>query len=310
MGQTAKGESDAARSIERIRYRPPSAYLLDLEVLSVQELRRRIDRDELRAAHRVEFYLLICVSAGACMHVLDFAPVAASAGSVLLIRPGQAQRFDLQSDWDGWLVIFRPEFLLPKHAASVLSTVQMSDVLASLPACQSVPRTALSAMLATIAQIRADAQALGGAAELQGLLRHQLCALLLRHAAFSRSSVDAQAVAPASWQRFKRFEALLEREFARWHAVGEYAGQLGCSERSLTRAVTEVSGQAAKALIVARIVLEAKRLLAHTTLPVGAIADQLGFDEVTNFVKFFRREAGCPPGEFRQRTLLPGSPRR
>lgn len=301
--QSIKGKPDAVSAIERIRYRPPAAYLLDLEVLAVQELRRRVDHAEQRAAHRVEFYLLICVSAGRCTHTIDFAPVDAKAGSVLLIRPGQAQRFDLKSDWDGWLLIFRPEFLLPRQASAALSDVQMVDVLASLPACHPIGRAPFAAMLATIAQIRADVQASGGAAELQGLLRHQLCALLLRHAMSCRSADGAQAAAPASWQRFKRFEQLLEKQFPHWHAVGDYASQLGCSERSLTRSVAEIAGQSAKALIMARINLEAKRLLAHTTLPVAAIADQLGFDEVTNFVKFFRREAGCPPGEFRQRAL-------
>jgi AraC-like DNA-binding protein len=34
-------------------------------------------------------------------------------------------------------------------------------------------------------------------------------------------------------------------------------------------------------------------------LPVSVIANRLGFDEPTNFVKFFRREVQKSPGEFR-----------
>lgn len=55
--------------------------------------------------------------------------------------------------------------------------------------------------------------------------------------------------------------------------------------------------------MVDRLVLEAKRLLVHTTDPVGVIARQLGFAEPTNFVKFFRRETGTTPGAFRTRHL-------
>lgn len=55
----------------------------------------------------------------------------------------------------------------------------------------------------------------------------------------------------------------------------------------------------AKAVITDRLVLEAKRLLAHSLLPVAGIGDQLGFGEATNFVKFFRRETGLTPGDFR-----------
>ena len=51
-----------------------------------------------------------------------------------------------------------------------------------------------------------------------------------------------------------------------------------------------------------RVALEAKRLLVHTALPVTTIAAKVGFSEPTNFVKFFKREAGMSPGDFRRRT--------
>jgi AraC-like DNA-binding protein len=86
---------------------------------------------------------------------------------------------------------------------------------------------------------------------------------------------------------------------------GEYASQLGCSEKSLNRATRTVVDMSAKALLLGRIVLEAKRLLAHSTSPVAVIAADLGFDEPTNFVKFFRRETGMTPGGFRGRHAGP-----
>ena len=57
----------------------------------------------------------------------------------------------------------------------------------------------------------------------------------------------------------------------------------------------------AKAFIAARINLEAKRLLVHTDWPVALIAERLGFDEATNFSKFFKRESGATPAQFRRR---------
>ncbi|MGH8672978.1 MAG: helix-turn-helix domain-containing protein, partial [Burkholderiales bacterium] len=102
-------------------------------------------------------------------------------------------------------------------------------------------------------------------------------------------------------QRFRRFRDAVENGFRTTHQVGAYAGRLGCSQRSLARAARESAGTSAKAFLAQRIALEAKRLLAHTIHPIKAIADELGFDEPTNFVKFFRREAGCSPGDFRRR---------
>ncbi len=53
----------------------------------------------------------------------------------------------------------------------------------------------------------------------------------------------------------------------------------------------------------ARINLEAKRLLAHTVLPVAVIGERLGFADPTNFGKFFVRTVGCSPGRFRRRQI-------
>ena len=94
---------------------------------------------------------------------------------------------------------------------------------------------------------------------------------------------------------------LVEKHFAAWHQLPRYAQQLGCSEKSLVRASLEAAGVTPKAFISARIVLEAKRLLAHTTWPVARIAQSLGYSDLANFAKFFKREAGCTPTEFRSR---------
>lgn len=106
--------------------------------------------------------------------------------------------------------------------------------------------------------------------------------------------------------RFKRFEQLVDQQFAQSHQVAEYARQLGYTEKSLTRATLSVMDMTAKSFITTRINLEAKRLLAHTDLPINAIAVKLGFEEATNFVKFFKREVRCTPTEFRRRHAIDG----
>lgn len=60
-----------------------------------------------------------------------------------------------------------------------------------------------------------------------------------------------------------------------------------------------MTGLTAKEVIDGRVTLEAKRLLAHTDLPVAAIAARLGFSEPTNLGKFLTRQAGASPGAFR-----------
>jgi AraC-like DNA-binding protein len=131
------------------------------------------------------------------------------------------------------------------------------------------------------------------------LLRSQVQSLLMRLWLDAAASEADQRIEPVVLRRYRRFRAAVERDFMRWHGVATYADRLGCSQKSLTRAALDVSDRTAKAVITDRLVLEAKRLLAHSLLPVAGIGDQLGFGEATNFVKFFRRETGLTPGDFR-----------
>jgi AraC-like DNA-binding protein len=73
-----------------------------------------------------------------------------------------------------------------------------------------------------------------------------------------------------------------------------------CSEKTITRICGAAAGVGAKACIASCLGLEAKRLLVHTEMRISAIAQRLGFDEATNFIKFFRGIEGYTPGDFRR----------
>src|SRR5262249_60848080 len=67
----------------------------------------------------------------------------------------------------------------------------------------------------------------------------------------------------------------------------------------LARAGVVAAGRSAKQVVAARVAVEARLLLACTDEPVAAVGRRLGFTEPTNFGRFFVRETGLTPGEFR-----------
>lgn len=290
--------------IKRLGYLPRAVYPLDLEAFTMSELRERDPSEEVRTTHQYEFHTLMCVTQGTCTQVIDFEPIRCGPGTLLAIRPGQAHNYGRTEDWDGWNVLFRPEFVLPVSGAT--RSLKLAVDLQRLPDHMVLDGKQLRTVTASIAQMHADAQLEAPIDDLNALLRHQLHALLTRlNILHGRRQAREPVMSPAL-QRFKRFQQVVEERFAQWHQVADYARRLATTEKSLTRAVTAAVGTTAKAFIATRIVLEAKRLLVHTDLPVATIAEQLGFDEATNFGKFFRREAGATPAEFRrQQTAAP-----
>ncbi|MFI7016567.1 helix-turn-helix domain-containing protein [Streptomyces sp. NPDC050164] len=98
---------------------------------------------------------------------------------------------------------------------------------------------------------------------------------------------------------FRRFRRAVEEGFTRTHRAEDYADQLGYTPRTLTRATRAAAGCGAKRYIDDRVLLEAKRLLVHTTLSPTAISERIGFTYATVFSAFFRRRMNMTPTQFR-----------
>ena len=80
----------------------------------------------------------------------------------------------------------------------------------------------------------------------------------------------------------------------------EYAAQLSVTPNYLNAVVKEYLGKPAGNVIKNRIVLEAKRLLSHTTLSVRQISLELGFSDNSHFGKYFKNSTGQTPETFRK----------
>jgi AraC-like DNA-binding protein len=97
----------------------------------------------------------------------------------------------------------------------------------------------------------------------------------------------------------ERFRRLVERDFARRHRVADYANQLGITPGHLNTLCRSHTQRSAGAMIRARIMLEARKLLLYSDLSAAAVGEKLGFDDPAYFTRFFRREAGCVPTRLR-----------
>jgi len=83
------------------------------------------------------------------------------------------------------------------------------------------------------------------------------------------------------------------------------ARALAVTPTHLSRVVRLATGAPASRLIEARVMREARRLLAYTNLQVATIAYSLGFADPAYFSRAFARAEGLPPRAFRARLDRP-----
>lgn len=97
----------------------------------------------------------------------------------------------------------------------------------------------------------------------------------------------------------KQFQREIETHFRDLHEVKDYAALLNLSASHLNDVVKEVSGRSAIKHLHERRTLEAKRLLFHTDLSLKEICFDLGFADDSYFNRFFKRETGATPMQYR-----------
>ena len=140
-------------------------------------------------------------------------------------------------------------------------------------------------------------RALPGAEE---ILRLLLKVLLLKLERVKRTGGAGQM--NAEWLvRFDQFREYLARHYRSTRKVGDYADMLRLSAKHLNTICRSVTGTSAKQCIDDFVVLEAQRVLATSADSVQELAFSFGFDEPTNFIKYFKKQIGMTPAQFRVR---------
>ena len=269
---------------------------LAVEVVELSALRRRAGAAALAAAHRAEAHAVILVTRGRGWHGLDFTAHPCSAGTLVRVRPEQVQQFQVPSRLGGIQVRFTADVPAQTGSGTLERLLHARDAPVS-SRLTSVEQAEIGGIVDSLAAEYEQ----GGAAHRPEILAHLLLALLLRVDRLTESA-DGAAVAPtAEAELFARFEDELERSFATTRRAADYAALLGSSVRTLTRACQGSVGRPVRDVIDARVVLEAKRLLATSDEPLAELGHRLGFSEAAGLGRFFTRHVGTSPGVFRRR---------
>lgn len=286
---------------ETIRWNPPAGNALGLETLRTSELRRRGGQAQFARPQRVEFFTLMAPTEGVTQHVIDFAAIAGAPGTWLLSRPGQMQRFDFSTPWEGWHVVFVPAFIPSVAGASGKPLQSLLDQLNALPTVMRLGPSDHEQCIALVEQMHADALLEVEEADRNALSVHQLSLLFIRLKLGLRGASLELSGPPVDQERVTQFRKLIEVHFLMQHSVAWYASRMGCTVKTLGRATAAVADRNPKAMIIDRLVLEAKRRLVYETQSVQRIAHDLGFNEPAAFVKLFKNREGLPPRAFRAR---------
>ena len=254
----------------------------------------------LKLAHKHSFYHLLLFTEGGGTHAIDFKSFTVRPYQIYFMIPGQVHSWNFEGEVDGYVINFSVPFFQ--------SFLLKPDYLEQFPFFNGViddsvvdlPEAVRPKVLEIFEQLIAESetgQRLG--LDMVRTLLMQLF-ITIGRLSFEQGSGN---VTSFNYTLLKNFQKLIEKNCTTLRLPKEYAGLLHITPNHLNALCKEVLGMPAGEVIRNRIVLEAKRLLVNLQLSISEIAYALNFEDNSYFTKFFKKQAGLTPEEFRKEAL-------
>ncbi|MFD8477826.1 helix-turn-helix domain-containing protein [Kitasatospora sp. NPDC059673] len=245
--------------------------------------------------HRHSFYELIYVTKGSGTHAVDLAEYRIEPPVLYVVLPGQVHHWVRARQLDGWVLLFNEDFL-HRHPEDLALLRALAGATASHP-----NRRGHGELSRLLVELSAEYRA--GLDGRLGVLQALLHVLLVRALRVARQGEGADGTlvprAPVH-PLVDRFARLIAEADRADRSVLALARELGVSAGYLHEVVKDATGRTPARLIREQQTLEAKRLLATTDMTIRQVAFAGGFSDPAYFCRFFRREVGCTPKEFRE----------
>lgn len=235
-----------------------------------------------------EYYELIFLEEGEGFHTIEAEKYLVAAPDFYFLKPGQLHYWEFTAIPKGFVVLLKKnEFDLLREPVSI----ELLRKLSEKTRIRLAPGGSVFILLDEMAQ-EYYKHTFYSKEIIQGLLK----ALMARLLQLSKTNSDTSAFPLGS---FDRFNDLLVKECPKMRKVHQFADALNMTPQNLTSICRKQTGKSASELIATHVMLEAKRYLLHTDITINEIAEIMSFSDTSNFVKFFRKNEGFTPVQFR-----------
>lgn len=278
---------------------------IGIESISLEDLYNRAQVIESNPVtpHRLNFYNLIFVEQGSGKHLIDFIEYSFEPGSFILVHPDQVHAYDLDADTRGEVLLFTESFVeqvlnnmrMPRFSPNHLG-VNYQPVIAPSQA-------GLSSCVLLMAELSKE---LANPDKDVLILMHLFSCLLLTLRR-ERHETEQNMLSAGQLDKLNRFLDLLHNNFTIMRDATLYADKIHTTYKTLNQVCKKGTGQTAKQLIDAYTLLEAKRRLVIDSCTTQQLAWDLGFNDASNFVKYFKKHTHFTPSAFRKQYIRTSS---
>ncbi|AUC76528.1 helix-turn-helix domain-containing protein [Olleya sp. Bg11-27] len=270
-----------------------------IEILTIKSLslRKKDIVHNPEKAHQLAFNMIVFYTAGESKQLVDFVWHDVKKNTIIHLSKGQINAFQFNDHLEGFIILFTEDYLkqqintLPKNELIRLFNSHLFSPIIQVPEAANVSNY-IQLFYEEYSSLQEDYNQENTYSALYSIIFSKL-ERLKQYQTFHLKRSD-------KLNSFLEFKSLLEVHFNTSRNADFYAEKLNISYKHLNNICKEMVTVTAKQFIDAFVILEAKRLLINSEIKSTELAYSLGFEESTNFVKYFKKHTGFTPNSFKK----------
>lgn len=253
-------------------------------------------KDMEQKLHRHDHYFILALKKGRGCHVIDFKKYQINNNSVFILRPGQVHMLSLKAGSTGYLLQFTAGFYRPIDKVSYqhLRSAGSSNI------CQLSAGSFKKLLIKLTSVYRESCEKEPGYKE---IIRAELDIFLIELIRQRKSNNKHHDNSLYNMERIDELFRLLEENIASKKQAAWYAEKMNLTVYQLNSITKASIGKSCTELINEQIILESKRYLLATASQVNQIAYFLGYEDISYYIRFFKKHTGYSPKVFREKFI-------
>ncbi len=266
---------------------------IPFEFITIKELYKRCKENvyDLSIPHRIAFNALIIITQGRSFHDVDFKKTTLSPGTILPLSKNQVHAFNKELHVEGYIISFEENFITEHiNETSLFHFLHIFDT--PIITVSEENTAVLMPFLNILKALHNDSNS-----NMKGeIINAILMALLFQIKRLS--SYQNEIYETKRFKDFIRFKQLIKEHYHESHNVKEYAKRLSVSYKYLNDICKQITNKTAKTFLDNWLLLEIKRNILEDKYSSQEIAFKMGFNEPSNFIRFFKKFTNSTPNQF------------
>jgi len=271
-------------------------YFFDL--VDLEEIMKKNPKDHSQFDHhKISFFIIVFITHQSGKHCINYKDYTFKKGTVFTLRKNSIHKF-YKNNAKGKFLVFNEDFVIRnKDKIESMKLFQLFNEMLGSPKLQ-LDSTEFKELDNILKHIENEYLSVNDKHSFE-IIRNLIQVLI--HKIFRMKSKSNDNLGFKKYHlQFISLQELVENECFENKKVSYYANKLGVTARTLNKITQSIINKSAKSFIDNVIILQIKSFIINSQLSFTEIAYKAGFDDPTNFFKYFRKKTGYSPKQFRE----------